>query len=109
MEIQFFYLFAGCYWDSSIKMYENVECSYWTSTAYDEYICSLWGKPFGNSSLSGAYRQCGLSIRPVTSDLNDSGEEIDHSQDHLVTDKISCLHWRFYCCYQWYVSKWKPV
>lgn len=99
----------GCYWDSSIKMYENVECSYWTSTAYDEYICSLWGKPFGNSSLSGAYRQCGLSIRPVTSDLNDSGEEIDHSQDHLVTDKISCLHWRFYCCYQWYVSKWKPV
>lgn len=31
----------------------------------------------------------GFSIRPVTSNINAGGAPINHSQDHLVTDKIS--------------------
>lgn len=31
----------------------------------------------------------GMSIRPVTTNPNDTGEQTDHSQDYLVTDKVS--------------------
>ena len=35
------------------------------------------------------YRYEGCYIRPVTSNPNAGGDPIDHSQDHLVTDKVS--------------------
>ena len=34
-------------------------------------------------------KQSGVSIRPVTSNPNAGGSPVDHSQDYLVTDKIS--------------------
>lgn len=36
-----------------------------------------------------AYRYYGLSIRPVTSNPNAGGTPTEHSQDHLVTDKVT--------------------
>ena len=86
---------AGCYWDGSTKIDENEECRYWTSTAHknEEYSYALLMSPANLfSDIMGSERYNGLPIRPVTSDLNDSGEEIDHSQDHLVTDKISLVY-----------------
>lgn len=35
------------------------------------------------------YKFNGLSIRPVTTNINAGGAPIDHSQDHLVTEKVS--------------------
>lgn len=85
---------AGVYYDGSIKIDENEKCNYWTSTAYDEnYSYGLLMYPADlRYNIYGRARQSGLQIRPVTSDLNDSGVEIDHSQDHLVTDKISLVY-----------------
>ena len=40
--------------------------------------------PFSNNVIDH-----GFTIRPVTTNINDIGGQTDHSQDHLVTDKIS--------------------
>lgn len=66
---------------------------YWTST-----LSSLKTVAF-ELKASSSYIYCtigivdtkheGYSIRPVTTNPNDTGGQTDHSQDHLVTDKIS--------------------
>ena len=53
---------------------------------------SMYAKRLGGNDTPytvGQYRQSGLCIRPVTSNPNASGGPVDHSQDYLVTDKIS--------------------
>ena len=85
---------AGCYHDGSTKINENESCDYWTSTTDDDsysYACGM-SPTWLLSDIVGGKRNRGLPVRPVTSDLSDSGEEIDHSQDHLVTDKIYLVY-----------------
>ena len=72
--------------------YVNTSSYYWTSTLRKEL--AYHGRDDGNphtgidiSSFSG--NDCGFSIRPVTSNPNAGGSPVDHSQDYLVTDKIS--------------------
>lgn len=47
---------------------------------------------YGSSTMhscNSRSKYIGLPIRPVTTNPNGSGNQTDHSQDHLVTDKIS--------------------
>lgn len=48
----------------------------------------LYGNSFTHSCNSRS-KYFGLTIRPVTTNPNGTGKQTDHSQDHLVTDKIS--------------------
>lgn len=66
---------------------------YWTSNLqsnqYEEWTWLLV-KQNGSYKVSGGiYSYVGCSIRPVTKNPNASGDPVDHSQDHLVTDKVS--------------------
>ncbi len=69
---------------------KNKDLYYWTGTSWDiAYPFTLWGfsSSYYISDIKGKY--WGHSIRPVTTNPNSSGGQTDHSQDHLVTDKIS--------------------
>lgn len=62
---------------------------YWTGTKSSiGYARDLYGaSSYKGIGVSSMY--VGLSIRPVTKNPNDASGQTDHSQDHLVTDKIS--------------------
>lgn len=71
---------------------QNETLHYWTSSLTNS---NTWAYELdANSShiyctIGGKLFYSGLSIRPVTTNPNDTGGQTDHSQDHLVTDKIS--------------------
>ena len=84
---------AGNFWGGNFIIEENEQARYWSSTASSDNLGSYFF--FINKYdryVDWTEGEKGLPIRPVTSDLNDSGEEIDHSQDHLVTDKIYLVY-----------------
>lgn len=68
----------------------NKTIYYWTSTCHSDVALSYL--LFGSSSfIDKGYintKIYGLPIRPVTSNPNAGGDNTDHSQDHLVTDKV---------------------
>lgn len=70
---------------------DNVYGFYWTSTKGTN---NIWNIIFdgNNYSFTTTPRYHGQTIRPVTTNKDDSGETIDHSQDYLVTDKISLTY-----------------
>lgn len=81
--------------NSTLIMSRGSEGIYWSSTLDGDGARELrvgeaiWdrtsGIPWiGTDGLSG-----GRNIRPVTSNPNAGGAPIDHSQDHLVTEKVS--------------------
>lgn len=87
------FLPAAGWWYTDSSIADNEQGAYWTSTASgNSYAAILLGFQSSGKSVFYHDRELGRPIRPVTSDLNDSGEEIDHSQDHLVTDKISLVY-----------------
>ncbi len=62
---------------------------YWTGTKSSiGYARELYGAS-SYKGIGARSMYVGLSIRPVTKNPNDAGGQTDHSQDHLVTDKIS--------------------
>ncbi len=74
----------------------NTNLYYWSATSQtsnpDDVEC-LWG-PNNISNVkilvsAGIRPYYGITIRPVTKNLNAGGNPVDHSQDNLVTDKIS--------------------
>ena len=69
---------------------ENRWLNYWTSTSKEgASYASYLHKDNGSFSISVNGIYFGFSIRPVTSNPNaSSGTPTDHSQDHLVTDKV---------------------
>ena len=79
---------AGTY--VSFQWDENKSLHYWSGTKASS-IKNAW-KLYGtstnkNTTIDGVFG--GFTIRPVTTNPNDTGGQTDHSQDHLVTDKIS--------------------
>lgn len=68
--------------------------NYWTSNiGPDEQSAYHLFKQDGDYGISYFHEiYDGLSIRPVTSNPNAGGTPIDHSQDHLVTEKISASY-----------------
>ena len=63
---------------------------YYTSTADSDKGATVLLKQNGDVNIS--YNQAkfnGVTIRPVTTNANAEGGPVDHSQDYLVTDKIS--------------------
>ena len=72
--------------------YVNKEYYYSTSTSANksgEWVGCDNGNTHTSIIILGGYKQWGVSIRPVTSNPNAGGSPVDHSQDYLVTDKIS--------------------
>jgi len=69
---------------------KNEWLEYWTSTLRPNLNVNAYDllKTSGSYSISSLERWYGLSIRPVTKNPNASGGPVDHSQDHLVTDKV---------------------
>ncbi len=60
-----------------------------SATPTEQYILvQNQGYP-GSYTIIASRKYDGLSIRPVTTNINAGGTPIDHSQDYLVTDKIS--------------------
>lgn len=68
----------------------NILLWYWTGTE-GTGRSSLAISLDSNSRIKLSYedKYMGLSIRPVTSNPNAGGTPTDHSQDHLVTDKVT--------------------
>lgn len=66
----------------------NKDLYYYSS---DFYALIKNGEGTGKPVIIGHndYRYSGCSIRPVTTNINAGEGQEDHSQDHLVTDKIS--------------------
>lgn len=73
--------------------YDREVCTYYTSTKYSSsninelYI--LYSKATYYRIIRSSEFYDGTPIRPVTSNLNAGGTPTDHSQDHLVTDKVT--------------------
>ena len=69
----------------------NNKLLYWIGECpdikYAYYLTASSSNISKYSSSSDKY--WGMSIRPVTTNPNDTGEQTDHSQDYLVTDKVS--------------------
>ena len=77
---------AGYYNDDANKYVLN-----WTGSD-DSFSVETANCLYGNSSnhnCNSRSKYFGLTIRPVTTNPNDTGKQTDHSQDYLVTDKIS--------------------
>lgn len=63
---------------------------YWASTrTIDVKYANYFGGISTRISQTTSDIYSGYSIRPVTTNPNDTGEQTDHFQDYLVTDKIS--------------------
>lgn len=81
-------------WNNYALLSIDEQLYYWISDS----IAKAKGSYFtfsgnSNNSYIGMFNKyIGLSVRPVTTNPNATGELIDHSQDHLVTDKISLTH-----------------
>ena len=64
----------------------------WTSEVATENMAKYLSNPKEVSwyyRVESSYKYTGHPIRPVTSNPNAQGGPVDHSQDYLVTDKIS--------------------
>lgn len=82
---------TGMYHNSSTRIYNQKRegVKLWTGTLEGgEYAKALYCNNNG-PGRSGVDRQDGLCIRPVTTNPNAGGNPIDHSQDYLVTDKVT--------------------
>ena len=70
--------------------YNGSDLNYWTGSESSSrsYSIQLWASSGSKdvTMLFGKFK--GLSIRPVTTNPNSGGTPTDHSQDHLVTDKV---------------------
>lgn len=78
---------AGCYYSYNSGLNKNL--NYLTSTSGSGAYCSSLVKNVSNAVIIPSDKWPGRSIRPVTSNPNaSSGTPTDHSQDHLVTDKV---------------------
>lgn len=74
------------------KEYGKMEMlRYWIAEQKTDLLASAFtkynGKPYLESILN--YKYYGYTIRPVTENSEETGEVIDHTNDYLVTDKIS--------------------
>jgi len=78
---------AGRYFSYNSGLNENL--NYVISTSGSEAYCSNLVKYDSNASIISSNKWPGCSIRPVTSNPNAGGTPTDHSQDHLVTDKVT--------------------
>lgn len=69
-------------------------CNYNTSTSSSTNMgfAYLFMAKSTFKSLSSSNKYFGCNIRPVTSNPNAGGTPIDHSQDYLVTEKISASY-----------------
>lgn len=83
---------------AGVKMYSSLsEGNNWLYYATDAVgpdngRCILYIKQNDNTkfySFNGSSKYYGFTIRPVTANANAEGGPVDHSQDYLVTDKIS--------------------
>ena len=70
----------------------NEQLSYWTSTASSSSAYGLHGDSSFFDVFYSLYRHHGCPIRPVTNNLNASSDNTDHSQDYLVTDKVTASY-----------------
>lgn len=74
----------------SYNLYAKENIQYWTSTIHDEEDAyHINNDIIKQKSLYGKTKWRGLSIRPVTSNPNAEGGPVDHTQDYLVTDKMT--------------------
>lgn len=79
-------------WGPRLYLNEKMGVSVWTSQQLDDRNDEAW---FLGETLSrqigfrNYYKYTGHPIRPVTTNINAGGEPIDHSQDYLVTEKVS--------------------
>lgn len=74
----------------------NTSLNYWSATSQTSNpsnVESLWGpNNISNAKIlvsAGSSPYHGKSIRPVTKNPNAEGGPVDHSQDNLVTDKVT--------------------
>ena len=80
------------HWGNRMYLNEKMGVSVWTSQQLDHRNDEAW---FLGETLSrqigfiNYYKYTGHPIRPVTTNINAGGEPIDHSQDYLVTEKVS--------------------
>ena len=80
---------AGSYDLLGYLLNTNKWLCYWTSISQSNNKAWYLIKQDGSYLVTGSYKYYGQSIRPVTSNPNaSSGTPTDHSQDHLVTDKV---------------------
>lgn len=81
---------AGKYYSGTIIIQKNEDLEYWTANKYDAEHSYFVNKDIlSTGRMLRTYKYNGLSIRPVTSNPNAGGTPTDHSQDHLVTDKVT--------------------
>lgn len=73
---------------SSITSYMNDWMFYWTSNSYNKSKAYVFRR-YDSYSLGLESIYNGFSIRPVTTNPNAGGTPIDHSQDYLVTEKVT--------------------
>ena len=78
---------AGWYGNSLIK--ESEWTSYETANSKDNNCYYCVSQSTNKPNLYTYYKYIGYSIRPVTTNPNAQGGPVDHSNDYLVTDKIS--------------------
>lgn len=78
---------AGFYGGSVANL--NKDMYYGTSTKETIKSFCMYAKTNYNNGLVFNAKYWGVSIRPVTSNPNASSGTTDHSQDHLITDKVT--------------------
>ena len=71
---------------------QNERTNYYTATrigdTFDD-VMYIWSSSTYKPRISNTLRYHGYPIRPVTTNPNAQGGPVDHSNDYLVTDKIS--------------------
>ena len=78
------------YYNGTIIIYKNEDLEYWTANNYNAEHSYFVNKGILSTGRMYWTSKCdGQSIRPVTSNPNAGGTPTDHSQDHLVTDKVT--------------------
>lgn len=87
------FLPAAGYMQDNLLSY-NARLDYWTSTLSSYSTDHPYGLSGASNTINCATKLLsniyqGYSIRPVTTNPDDTGGQTDHSQDHLVTEKIS--------------------
>ncbi len=72
----------------------NEDLAYWTATPTSSKTTAyaLQGHSSFYDVFSAMYRYAGYSIRPVTSNPNASSDNTDHSNDYIVTDKVTASY-----------------
>lgn len=84
------FLPAAGYYSGFYLIFKNEDLEYWTANKYNaEHSYFVNKGVLSTGWMITTSKYYGLSIRPVTSNPNAGGTPIDHSQDHLVTDKVT--------------------